>query len=102
MLVRIVLIIMMLVFNQSCTSSHMTKLKEDRLQNKEQDLQFLEHHVMLPSKPLTLPDIIEIAIANNLDLKVKEREYAIQHERATSEKLKTLPSYTLSAESSWQ
>lgn len=55
------------------------------------DMDFLYEHTCLPNRLLTLTDIIEIAWARNLDTLVKEQEWIIQREVATSEALKMLP-----------
>lgn len=52
----------------------------------------------LPSHPLALEEIIEIAMQRNLDLLVKQREIDIQEEIATRDRLRMLPSLTLSGE----
>lgn len=46
---------------------------------------------LLPEESLTLEDIVAIAVNNNLELKVKEWEVAIQREAATGAALDMLP-----------
>ena len=62
------------------------------------DLAALNCDVELPFGPLSLEDILNIALERNLDLMVKEREIAIQNEIATRELYKILPRLTVSGE----
>ena len=64
----------------------------------EKDLPILQN-VDIP-KELNLQDIIEIAITRNLDIEVKKMEWEVQHERATGEKLKMLPTLIFNGEHS--
>ena len=96
------LIFLLLVFLGGCVNTKLSHLRHERFHYAEKDFQALATRTKVPDKPLALNDIIEIAICNNLDLRVKELEYAIQSERATGEKLKTLPSLTLSGEHSYR
>ena len=48
--------------------------------------------------PQTLDQIIELALLRNLDMLVLDQELEIQREQATGEKLRMLPSLTVSGE----
>ncbi len=99
---RFLLLLVGLLFLNSCVRSDSIHLRSIREENATADQAFLDKPMPEIKKTLTLLEIIDLATYNNLDLFVKQREWAIQHEKATGEKLKTLPSYTFSGEHSWR
>ncbi len=68
-----------------------------RLEKMEEDT-FEIDRTPIPEKPLKYYDIIEIALQQNLELKVKEQEVRIKQEMATSATWKILPSLILNSE----
>lgn len=56
----------------------------------------------IPTHPLTLDEIICVTLDRNLDLLVKEWEYAVQFEAVTHEKLKMIPNLTYNSEFSYR
>lgn len=66
-------------------------LPDKREHNLYHDRMKMQISDSLIDHPLNLDEIIEIAMCQNLDLKVKEREVSIQYEVATNEKLNMLP-----------
>lgn len=51
----------------------------------------------VPSHPLTLPEVVQIALYRNLDLLVRDQERAVEEEILTSARLKVLPALTVDA-----
>lgn len=68
--------------------------------NAELEYEELEARSNLPLRPLSLDDIIEIALEQNLDAMVKLYEYEVQREVVTGERLKMLPNLIASVDSS--
>ncbi|MFA6916300.1 MAG: TolC family protein [Parachlamydiales bacterium] len=68
--------------------------------NAEFEYEELNLRTNLPLRPLSLCDIIEIALEQNLDAMVKLYEYEVQREVVTGERLKMLPSLIASVDSS--
>lgn len=62
-----------------------------RIANKERDLSCIISTLEIPPHPLSLIEVIEIAVWNNLDLLVKEYEYEFQSEEAARLKMTLLP-----------
>jgi len=82
-----------------CTRMHRTDYQKLREHNKNKDLCFLANQAnSLPDRPLTMDDIIDIALCQNLSLRVQEQEYAIQKEIATRERLNMLPNIIFNGE----
>ncbi len=69
-----------------------------RLENLEKDRAFLFGRREAPQKPLTLEDVIVLALTRNVEFLVREQEYRIQRELATGEQLRMLPSLTANVE----
>lgn len=72
--------------------------REIRERHAEMDIEAIEETIDLPTRPLSLCDIIEIAWERNYDLLVKQQELAVQREFATSEALKMLPPVVFNGE----
>lgn len=85
-------------FVQSCRPNDVIYDYSIRETHTEKDLPVLQN-AEIP-KELNLQDIIEIAITRNLDVEVKKMEWEVQHERATGEKLKMLPTLIFNGEHS--
>lgn len=64
------------------------------MRNLECDRCDMYSHAEVPSEPLTLEMIIELALEQNLEILLQEHQLNIQHELATSETLKMLPNLT--------
>lgn len=65
-----------------------------REQHVEEDSCVYEHHVLVwPEESVTLDEAIQVALANNLDLRVRAEEACIQQEMATRELTTMLPKY---------
>lgn len=73
-------------------------LSQARWEQAEKDLNYLHSTANLPQRPLTLEDILCIAAQGNLDVRVKELEWAIQREIVTRETLRMLPTLTFTGE----
>lgn len=71
---------------------------ELRRNNNFEDINYIRCSSKLPSHPLQLDEIIDIALKRNLSLLVKEQEYAIQKEAVTREKFNMLPKLILNWE----
>lgn len=75
-------------------------LEEEREQFAEQDLQWLDACPPDISQPLTIDEIINIAMKRNLELFVKKKEYEIQEDLATKIRFALLPQLNFNLESS--
>lgn len=72
-------------------------LEEQRAANLLEDMERLSSNQMvLPDKPITLDEAINVAFNNNLDLRIAEFEGDIAKDNAYAERLNMLPSLTLS------
>ncbi|MCP5507693.1 MAG: TolC family protein [Chlamydiales bacterium] len=71
-----------------------------RQKNNDYDMQQLYCGINIPDRPLTIDDIVQIALCRNLSLQVKEQEYEIQRESVTHQKLAMLPMLNANYESS--
>lgn len=76
-----------------------TITREDNLAS---DLYGIYCRSEVPTHCLTLDEIICIALDQNLDLLVKQWEYAVQHETATRETLKMIPGLILNGENTYR
>jgi len=74
--------------------------ENNRYQHAVEDWYCLEEKVDLPPHPLALEDLIQIGLQENLELQVYCQEIAIQHEIATGEILKILPTLVANGEDS--
>lgn len=83
--------LLILVVISSCCRCNPQRLLAERAIKASQDQQYLDDNIDLPKRCLTLQDIIDISLENNLDLAVKAQEYAIQREVATRTALRMLP-----------
>lgn len=79
-----------------------TELCEKRVQNASIDLVQICENSSLPSRPLTLDDIIAIALESNLDAKVLAQEYAFEYEKATGAKYEMIPPLLAEGEDSYR
>ena len=77
----------------------LTALREN---NSSADLEKIYQEVSVPDHPLTLDHIIQVALDQNLEVRLREQELAIQRETTTAEKLRQLPSLTASGEYSYR
>lgn len=68
-----------------------------RMENLEEDT-FEIDRTPVPTKPLKYHEVVELSLEQNLDLKVKEQEWRIKQEIATSATWKILPSLILTSE----
>lgn len=92
----------MLCILSSCSNREASDLNKVREVHAEHDVALLTPEFQDEKVYFTLDDIINIALGRNLDLLVKQQEWAIQHERETGEALKMLPSGTASGVTSWR
>jgi len=98
---RLLLTFILLIAFSSCyKKSGVNQSCEVRQDHSQKDEDYLYQRAILPDKPLTLMDIIEIAYQLNLDLQVKELDWAIQEEVATGETLKMLPAFIYTSDHS--
>jgi outer membrane protein TolC len=81
--------LLMLFLTGCCRYSD--EISVERACKAEEDVERLHANINLPDHCLSLDDIIEIAISNNLDLAVRAQEYAIQRETATRAAFRMLP-----------
>jgi len=95
------LAILVSVVTSCCAMKDPMHLALTRDQNAEVELAFIQDPQDIPNS-LTLDQILEIAVARNLDLMVKELEFRIQQEKITGETLKMLPAFNLTKEASWR
>lgn len=79
----------------SKSNDEMTKL---RLEHARKDFLSLNKPVSLPDRPLILEDLIAFALNRNLDLLSLQKEYEIQQEVESGEKLSLLPSLNMNSE----
>ena len=85
------MIYLMLVFG--LTGCYKVQDSDDlRLGNYQADFNEIYRDLDLPDRLLSLDDVIKIALENNLDSRIKQREIEIQHEMATRERLSMIPS----------
>lgn len=68
---------------------------ELRLHNSLRDLSALEQHELILDYPLTLTNILNIAMTHNLEVLTQQYERAAQDETAAAERMKMLPRLTL-------
>ncbi len=72
---------------------------ETRVGNAQYEWELMEERLFyLPDHPLTLHEILDIALCRNLDLLVRSRQYSYQEEFAASAKLKMLPTLVFEGE----
>lgn len=69
-----------------------------REKHAELDMIHLQNNVCLPEHPLTLAEIIEIAVQRNLDVQLQRMEEAFQSQRVLAQKLRMLPDGTANAD----
>lgn len=62
-----------------------------RGENSDRDVMELYSSATIPPFPMTLDDIVSVALQKNLSLLVVEQELAIQRERVTRERFRMLP-----------
>lgn len=88
---------LLFIFVTSCTrvSPEWDKL---RLEHMEQDLACINEMQPLTKRCLSLDDIIEIAMENNLDLLVKQQEFEVQYQVAIRDQLRMLPALIANGE----
>ncbi len=77
-----------------CTSQD--ELKQQRIEKADKHFSAISKRVIPPETTLTLPQCIEAALKNNLDLKVGDLKEAVAKERMTAEMLGMLPEFTVS------
>jgi outer membrane protein, multidrug efflux system len=70
-----------------------------RQENAKMDREELYKNVVVPQGPLVLQDFLALGLMQNFDIKMKQQQYLVQKELATSEQLKMLPS--LEANADW-
>jgi hypothetical protein len=78
------------------------QLADLRACKAEEDKESLNENIDLPDHCLTLNDIIEITLRNNLDLAVKAQQYAIQRETVTRTALNMLPQLNVNMDWSYR
>lgn len=88
------LLLLFLLFGASCVR-HEESLPLIRARQAQYEQFFLSGRADLVTHPLTLEEIIRIALENNLDLYVQTYEIAASCEQSKSEALKMLPDLTL-------
>jgi len=87
-------LVSVLVFFSVCLSScnhHPVHLGPMRMENLQDEEFFFRGSECIFDHPLSLDEIIEIAVKNNLDLMVKAQQVAINCEMSSQEYLKMLP-----------
>lgn len=72
-----------------------------RYNNLQRDMKRL-YDIPPPPPQMDLTDIIDMALERNLSTRIKLYEYAVQHELATGEALKMLPSLIVNGDVSWR
>jgi len=92
------LLVILLPLMVGCTYRGVKDPEMVRSINLEVDMASLASCSELPSHPLTLEELVAIAIESNLELMVKQQDVAVQHEIATGQKLQMLPSLLISSE----
>ena len=78
--------VLLLALCAGCTKESNVDWNEIRHDNLQCDLAIIYSDIEAPDHPLTLEEIYEIASQRNLNLLVKQQEYAIQRELVTREK----------------
>jgi len=92
------LVLLLLITLSGCyNKTESPQFCDVRQENAKEDSDYLYLRTILPDRPLTLLDIIEIANQLNLDLLVKKLDWTIQEEIASGETLKMLPSFIYSS-----
>lgn len=86
-----ILLLILTVLTTSCSLCTTRDLVKDRSCLAKEDLSCLREDPDLPDKCLTLDDIIEIVLARNLDIAVKEQEWRVQNDVMRAEALTMLP-----------
>lgn len=84
----------------SCNCPDYNSMCCDRQRNSQMDQDWLYSNIDLPNRPLTLDDLVEIAMQRNLNLLVKDQEYQIQQEVASRARFRMLPSIKFNFEES--
>lgn len=79
-----------------------TELETTRAEHADEDLDKILERAAVPDHPLTLNEVLEIALKSNLDILVKELDYAFEYELATGSKYKMLPSLIAEGEISYR
>lgn len=73
-------------------------LEVTRISNIAEDTAWIADEIDIPDRPLTIDDLVALALERNLDLVVQQQNVAIQHEIATGQKLQMLPNLLVSTE----
>jgi outer membrane protein TolC len=89
--------IFVFIFLTGCMQTD-RELTSTRFENAQEDWVQLIETPALENAILTLDDILKRVLERNLDLLVKEMEYAYQYELATGSKLKMIPPLVLTGE----
>jgi multidrug efflux system outer membrane protein len=85
-----ILISLVFIFLTGCVR-RIDDIERTRFDHAVSDMALINTMNELPTLYLTIDDIIQIALEQNLELMVKAQEYAIQQEIATGSTLKMLP-----------
>lgn len=96
---KVVFIPFLLILLAGCIQSAYN-LDLTRWEHAQNELEQLYQDIEPPETPLTLNDILAIALRRNLDLFVKQYEAVIEHETITREALRMLPSLNINMENS--
>jgi len=89
------ILLLSLIFLTSCATP--PNYRDLRIENAKTHFGKIKERTYAETQLLTLTHAIELAIANNLDIRVKDLQKAIAEERSTAAKLGMLPSMDLSA-----
>jgi len=90
-LVSVSIIALLTVVLWGCRYQKELGMHSARYEHAVFDLSFFDENTKCITKKLTLDEIIEIAINNDLDLEVKRQRIRVQREIATAEALNMLP-----------
>lgn len=90
-------LIMSLLATSSCVSP-IPNYCAVRDKHAEYDMCRLENNVLLPDHPLSLEEVISIAMDRNLDVQLQQLEEAFQSEKVFAQKLRMLPDGTGNAD----
>ncbi|MBB63803.1 MAG: hypothetical protein CMO81_01940 [Waddliaceae bacterium] len=98
---KLMLVTVALISLAGC-QAYVPDLAGTRAENSAEDLEKIYNGVSVPDHPITLDEIIQLSLHQNLEIRMQQQELAIQHEIKTAEKLKMLPSLTVNGELSYR
>lgn len=95
---RLLSTLTLLFLISSCVRVPVSPYKFYRPKHAQEDLCVLYENEIHPDKPLSLCEVIEISLQNNLDIRIQQWEDRVQNEAIAAECLSMMPTLSISSE----